>query len=234
MEKRIMWNFKNKQSTQSKMKTSNKGPVLLAAMLGFLFAYPAIQTSAHEEGVDTHNDTIEVHGDWVVTVSNPDGSIAQQRSFKNALVTPGLLVGLVLQASNWNILPSGTIWFNSDSTLPWYIEVATSGVDTDACQADLTVDYSQWGGGSEKAKATASAVSSSSFTLTRTLALPLECVTGESYSINGVSTAFIAWAVGAGGAEILDSRFTEKTLSTPITGILPDQVVKLIATISFE
>jgi len=229
-----MWNFKNKQSRQSKLITSNRRPVLLAALLGFLFAYPAIQTSAHEDGVDAHNESIEVHGDWVVTVSNPDGSIAQERSFKNALVTPGLLVGLVWQASEWTNVPSDVIWVNSDNPLLWFIEVATSGVDTGACQTDLTVDYSQFGNEYEKTAATASAVSSSSFTLTRTLALPLECVTGESYSINGVSTAFLAVLVHVSGSGFQDSRFTEKTLSTPITGILPDQVVTLKATISFE
>jgi len=231
-----MWNREkallgNSNTKFSKAKLS--GPVVLTAVLGLLFAYPAIETRAHDDGVDTHTN-LQVHGDWVVTVANPDGSIAQEKSFQNTLVTPGLLVGLLYQASAWtNTLPE-TIWVNADGILPWFIEVATSGVETPECQTDLTVSYSQFGNEYEKTAATASAVSSSSFTLTRTLALPLECVTGESYAINGVSTAFIAFGVDAGGAGLSDARFTEKTLDTAITGILPDQVVTLKATISFQ
>jgi len=231
-----MWNREKALSGNSNTKFSKaklSGPMVLTAVLGLLFAYPAIETRAHDDGVDTHT-SLQVHGDWVVTVANPDGSIAQERSFQNALVTPGLLVGLLYQASEWTNSFTGTLWINADSILPWYIEVATSGVETATCQTYLTVNYSQFGTGYEKTAATASAVSSSSFTLTRTLALPLECVTGESYAINGVSTAFIAFGVDTGGGGLSDSRFTEKTLDTPITGILPDQVVTLKATISFQ
>jgi hypothetical protein len=186
--------------------------------------------TAHEED-DT---SIKVHGDWEITVTNPDGSIAQERSFQNALVTPGLLVGLLYQASEWTNSFAGTLWVNGDGILPWYIEVETSGVETATCQTYLTVSFRQFGNEYERTFATASAVSSSSFTLTRTLSLPLECVTGESYAINGVSTAFIAFGVDSGGGGLGDSRFTEKTLAAPITGIQPDQIVTLKATISFQ
>jgi len=183
-----MWNREKALSSNSNTKFSKaklSGPVVLTAILGLLFAYPAIETRAHDDGVDTHT-SLQVHGDWVVTVANPDGSIAQEKSFQNTLVTPGLLVGLLYQASAWtNTLPE-TIWVNADGILPWFIEVATSGVETPECQTDLTVSYSQFGNEYEKTAATESAVSSSSFTLTRTLVLPLECVIGESYAINGL------------------------------------------------
>lgn len=222
-----MWNRAKTGAIDSTAKLS--GIVILATMVSLLFAFPV---TAHDR--DEPGTSIKVHGDWVITVTNPDGSIAQESSFQNALVTPGLLVGLLYQASEWTNSYTGTLWINADSILPWYIEVATSGVETATCQTYLTVSYSQFGNEYERTAATASAVSSSSFTLTRTLSLPLECVTGESYAINGVSTAFIAFGAETGGAGIADSRFTEKTLAAPITGILPDQVVTLKATISFQ
>ena len=227
-----MWNFKNKQSTQSKMKTSNKRPVLLAAMLGFLFAYPAIQTNAHEDGVDTHSDSIKVHGDWVVSVTNPDGSVAQERRFRNALVGPKLLVSLITNLAIDPVERIGMVLPNEslDGSFSWRIPVTASGVNAAAeCQSVLQNNRVQ-------PDAVVSSASFSAFTLTRNLTLPVSCVSAASYSINSVATAILVFVItsedGSGDGSTL--VFTEKTLDAPITGILADQVVTLKATISFQ
>ena len=52
--------------------------------------------SAQEDSIDSAADDpsgvgegIQVHGDWVIEVRNPDGSVAEHREFKNALQPTG-------------------------------------------------------------------------------------------------------------------------------------------------
>jgi len=65
---------------------------IMWALVAGLLLLPAAAppASAQEEG-------IKVHGDWVIEVRNPDGSIAARHEFQNALVGNDLLVSLLLK-----------------------------------------------------------------------------------------------------------------------------------------
>ncbi len=69
-------------------------------------------------------------------------------------------------------------------------------------------------------------------TLVRQLQLGSECISGQSYSIFRVSTDLALEVVST--AFVRRTEFTVKDLDTPVSGILPDQVVTLKVTLSFE
>ena len=71
-------------------------------------ARPRTPTQGTQEG-------IKVHGQWIIEVRNPDGTVVTRREFENALVTPGLLA-LILGRQNsvglWLVVlcpPSGSL-----------------------------------------------------------------------------------------------------------------------------
>lgn len=197
------------------------GRFALVALTGLMFTTNILAENASNTG-------IKVHGDWVVTVTNPDGSIAQERQFQNALVEPRLLVSLI---TNLAIDPVERIGMvvpskNSDQSFSWHMPVTASGVNAaEECQSVLKGWY-----------AAVSSASFSAFTLTTNLTMPVNCVSAASYSINSVATAMdVSRIMSEDGQFTYEFLvFTEKTLDAPITGILPDQVVTLKATISFQ
>ncbi len=204
------------------------GRALFAVLLGLLLTGPIITSPAHADG-------IKVHGNWVVTVTNPDGTVAQERVFRNALTGNGQMMLVTLLGSSDSAL-YGEQSFYPDArgwSRAWDIQVAASGtVDTPECNDNLAtpeflIDVLQLA-------AVVSAQTASSFTLSRNLALPGSCLTGASYSISNVNTAINGSTYYEGGE--FDTRiiFSSKTLAIPITGILPDQVVTLKVTYSFE
>jgi len=176
---------------------------------------------------------IKVHGDWVVTVTNPDGSVAQERSFSNALKGGGGLLGSLLVGGQAILLDGYTKIDHRATGVPnWHIEVLTAGVtNTPECMENLVSDNPA---GSVLLQADVIDFTGPTFTLTRDLALAAGCISGASYAINTVRSAFPG---GITHRETLFQNyvpFSEKTLDTPITGILPDQLVTLKVTFSFE
>jgi hypothetical protein len=62
------------------------------------------------QGTPGMQDGVTVHGDWVIEVRNPDGSLAHRRAFKNALVGGPLLASLLARTyapGAWSILLDG-------------------------------------------------------------------------------------------------------------------------------
>ncbi len=226
-----MWNRAKTGAIDSTAKLS--GIVILATMVSLLFAFPV---TAHDR--DEPGTSIKVHGDWVITVTNPDGSIAQESSFQNALVSPQLLIGELArgESSADPAIIDGLFRINQrgNPAVPdWKISVTTTGVnDILECNELIASDPSV--SSSQPTDAIVSATTLSSFTLSRTLVLPITCVSGSTFSINSVRSeayGFILYTASSVGEVI---TFTEKTLPAPITGIQPDQVVTLKATISFQ
>ena len=88
--------------------------VLVAGLL--LLPASAQPASAQDEG-------IKVHGDWVIEVRNPDGSLASRLEFQNALTTTGgNLLGRVLARawvpSIWSVQTDGVNHPCQDNTNP--------------------------------------------------------------------------------------------------------------------
>jgi len=182
---------------------------------------------------DVGGEGIKVHGDWVVTVTNPDGSIAQERSFSNALKGGGVLLGSLLVGGQASSLDSYTKIYSRATGVPnWHIEVLTSGVtNTPECMENLVSDNPS---GSTLLQADVIDFTGHTFALTRDLAVAAGCISGASYAINTVRSAFPGEVMDRGAFFPSYIPFSEKTLDTPITGILPDQLVTLKVTFSFE
>ena len=69
----------------------------------------AALTTAEDNGL---SEGITIHGDWVIEVQNPDGTIAEHREFSNAFkggnTIEDLLLGLET-AGNWSVKISSTL-----------------------------------------------------------------------------------------------------------------------------
>ena len=213
-----MWNFRKTLTSITKERFSS------------LMALTALATLLCTNSViayDEDETTIKVHGNWAVTVTNPDGSIAQERSFKNALVADGkkLLVRTLANSARW----SGDFG-NSPG---WGILALTVGVDpTPDCKRYTSGDFETFQSGIE---AEVSDSSNTSITISRTMTLPLECVFGETYNITNVNSHYAAVFRSSIGMEaVARGNFSEKALESPILGVFPDQVVTLKVTFSFE
>lgn len=171
-------------------------------------------------------DGIQVHGDWEVVVTNPDGSVAQRRLFSNALVSTGgvLLVGLMAGKVRMPIRAN-------DSQPAWNINAwGNNIVDSEECRNIHGSSFSPMVTSPRNASADLS--DPYSLVLSRTLILESDCIIGESYSITRVSAnytreEFETGALGTAG-------FSSKVLDTAITGILPGQSVLLKVNYSFE
>jgi len=183
---------------------------------------------------DAGGEGIKVHGDWVVIVTNPDGSIAQERYFKNALAGSGnfLLRSLLVADSSINLRP--------DDSPAWDILAFTTGVRTAPECVALTSDETLLVDG-PKAISPLNAVTEydtppNKITLTRSFSLSPFCVTGNSYEINEVSTYFsiLRWNLHHSVQFDESLTFTSKVLAPAITGILPEQGVTLKVILGFE
>ena len=171
-------------------------------------------------------DGIQVHGDWEVVVTNPDGSVAQRRLFSNALVSSGgvLLVGLMAGKVR---MPIRT----NDSQPAWTINAwGNNIVDSIDC-ANI---HGSFGSSLVTSPRDASADLSdpNSLVLSRTLILESDCIIGESYDIIRVSANFTSEEIETGA--LYTSEFSSKLLTAAITGILPGQSVLLKVNYSFE
>jgi hypothetical protein len=63
------------------------------------------------QGTPGMQEGVTVHGDWVIEVRNPDGSLAHRRAFKNALVGAPLLASILARTvapGAWSISLFGT------------------------------------------------------------------------------------------------------------------------------
>jgi len=205
-----MWNL-NKPQPAYKQAISQRR-VLLTAFIAILLTTISININADSEG-------IKVHGDWIITVTNADGSVAQEVRFSNALAPFGPQFITQILIGNY------TMGIRPDSTPAWDIRAMTIG--TSSASECLALTDANGGPASVNPRNASVEDGNVRFTLRRNLVLTADCLTGANYSITGVRTQ-IGINLGTFGV------FTEKVLSSPVTGILPNQVVTLQVTISFE
>ena len=213
-----MWNL-NKPKPVNK-KAIFQSRVLLTVFIAILLTTISAEANANNEG-------IKVHGDWVVTVSEPDGTVVQEWVFSNALVVSGkatitqLLTGTHVMAFRadgspaWDLVPKFDAAFNyADATCT--AEYSPSAIvpnpkETSSPNAVLTANPLD-------------------FTLVSSFSLAAECLLAPSYSITAV-TSYKALDLIDGGLGSWGD-FSEKIIN--IGGILPDQVVTLKVTFSFQ
>ncbi len=150
---------------------------------------------------------IKVHGDWTITIHNPDGSLDREVKFSNALVDTDTLSNLVLGA-----------WTAVDQT----IGIAGSW-DPNACDPGQLNDTSATRVAGQNA-----------VQLSKTYSLGAECVLESGWTITDVSTRISSIVTGSTNGDILGGPFTRKTLEVPVSGILPDQQVTVKVVISFS
>ena len=206
-----MWSPQKSIFACARIKFSSQLAMLLIASL--ILTSPALSSGVSGEG-------IKVHGDWVIIVTNPDGSIAQERAIQNALHSGGKeqLIGLLAGERK--------LAFWGDDTPFWSLLVDTTGVVENLSCPDSVI--------STKVKAAVSNVSVVNFTLVRSFSLPSDCITNTSYAIDAVKSRLVTTTFSGPVITTYSSVFSEKILSSPIAGILPDQVVTLKVTFSFE
>ena len=67
------------------MKRQVACALMIAALSTPAFAQSAASTPAAATSSDPRQEGVKVHGDWTLTVRNPDGTVAAVHEFKNAL-----------------------------------------------------------------------------------------------------------------------------------------------------
>lgn len=72
--------------------------LLLASLITLLAFGTACGQASEPEPVA--NNGIQVHGDWTVTVTNPDGTVDAVHEFENTLAFEGLLTALISGSNN--------------------------------------------------------------------------------------------------------------------------------------
>lgn len=193
------------------------GRLIPAVIVAVLLTTTSAEAIANNEG-------IRVHGDWVVTVSEPGGTVVQEWVFSNALTVSGkasitrLLTGTHVMAFRedgapaWDLLPKFDAAFNYGDAICTAEYSPESIVPNPQTTSSLNAEL------------TANAIE---FTLMRSFSLPEECLLAPSYSITSVTSykALIGPFASFGD-------FSKKTIN--IGGILPDQVVTLKVTFSFQ
>jgi hypothetical protein len=196
----------------------------LGALLGLLAGQSLLGAISVQAGT---SEGIKVHGDWVVTVNNADGSIAQQHTFQNALVDTGKNLLVLMLAPD----PAPEAAELTHARELWHLWAVTSGTnDTVACDGDPHLGTGYNG----ENFAVVSGRTGSSFVLTNSFSLPANCIEASTYSVSTVNSTYDTQVQLEGALYPSWLIFTSKTLDDPITGILPDQIVTLKVTISFD
>ena len=217
---------------------------MAALALGFMLVFTG--SSATDRPDDTRklaaalvtdgngmSEGIQVHGDWSIEVSDPDGTLVEKREFKNALAFPqgtDLLLWLLagerlIDRDRWRIQLKGEAEFTGENINyvgeEFFIENAADGVR-------LTLDG-------------VTGVVERGFHLTGSTTVSISEPTYAQTVINTVKTIAqgqcTEWDIEntgpCGTDEALVYDFTEHTLNDPVT-IKQDQKVKVEVKISFN
>ena len=207
--------LKGSCSVVSKISLANRTLLAAIAYLGLIS--PVLASGDTDVG-------IKVHGDWTITVTNADGSIAQEKVLQNSLHTAGRVFLQLL------LIGEAKINVRENDAPAWDLTVVTTGVnDLPECNA-FTISTSQ----PHQTSATNAVVSKedSTFSLTRSFSLPANCITSSDFGITAVNSRVSE--VFLDPYHVAAATFSSKTLTTPVTGILPDQYVTLKVTYSFN
>jgi hypothetical protein len=97
--------------------------VAMLALVGTsLFALQPIQAS------ETAAEGIQVNADWVIEVSEPDGTVVDRREFSNALVGPNVLAWALggRGAINIPVIKLTNCWEASNSAVPCFVSATSN------------------------------------------------------------------------------------------------------------
>ncbi len=179
------------------------------------------------------HEGIKIHGHWEITVINPDGKIAQNVAFENALTAHGMR-----QLTNL-LTGQGRVHRDASGDLLWDLQTRVSGVaDTEECNA-ITGNVDSGAAFADDAPTRASISIPNddlSFTLSRLMLVPDNCVVAESFTISEVHSGRVDWIdedFEGSSPHAVSLPFTFKTLPAPIAVAL-GQAVSIKATFDFE
>lgn len=198
--------------------------VLTAALSGgHALAQAPIAAPHREASPGAGQEGIKVHGDWTLTVRNPDGTVAARHEFKNGLYPGGgdkilvqLLAGTAV-TGQWTIMlfPTSAAACNANQSP---CSITENSTPTSANSRDLTRTVPTTGPDAGKLvlRGSVRVPNGTSFTTVQTeltscapASAPASCVSGA----------------GVG--------FTQRTLATPVA-VAQDQLVEVKVVISFS
>lgn len=211
----VVWILRKTLPIRSKMNLSSK--LALISIIGLMFTNNILASGASNTG-------IKVHGSWIVTVMNLDGSVAKEVFFQNSLVSwgPNILTHL--------LLGHYAVGKRADDSPAWNIGFGGPNIlsDCTVLNGPEPIEFSP-------TNATVSQTDGKHFTLTTSLSLPASCISGENYDINRVFTRFQADGnyPPAPGFPPFSGIFSATDILA-ITGIQADQSVTFKVTFSFE
>jgi hypothetical protein len=204
------------------LRTLRHGSLGITALL-LMGGTPAI-TSA-----DAGGEGIKVHGEWELIVADPDGTVVKRVGFSNALLQGGSETLVVLLTGQGSIGRDPTY-----QSLWWDLVVRATGlVDSNDCNrisGNESVGASPEIASTVPTRATVTA-DRYTFQLSRDLKMPADCVVGDNYTINEVSTTY--QLTGDIQNNAVAGGFSSKVLDTPLV-VLPGQVVTMVVTYSFS
>jgi len=178
--------------------------------------------------VTVHADSegIKIHGSWTVIVTNPDGSVAQELMFENALDGEGkAMLNSLLTGRN-------RVAERPDGSPGWNLHAVTTGLTLPG-QCVEHPQNDQDASEISQGNATLTKIDFFTFKLSRDFAVPADCVVGASYAVTDVFSMLSISSTELNGSSKL-GVFSSKTLPAPIADIQPDQSVSLNVTFSFE
>jgi hypothetical protein len=206
-----------KEACSAASKISLSSRTLLAAIAYLVLISPVLASGDTDVG-------IKIHGDWTITVTNADGSIAKEKVFQNSTQTAGRVFLKLL------LIGEAKINVRANDAPAWDLTVETTGVnDLPECN-ERTISTSF----PHQTSATNAVVSTEleTFSLTRSFSLSANCIAGSDFGITKVTSR--ASEVFLDPYQVATGTFSSKTLTNPVTGILPDQYVTLKVTYSFQ
>lgn len=205
--------------------------VLLAALLigstSQIFAQSAAPTTpGMREG-------IQVHGDWVIEVRNPDGRLAERREFKNALLSQGgsvlsQFMGRQLSPGRWIVGLADRIpgapdpcdgFAGSPSACGIYEVIAAGGVLTGFAPASANLQLSAAPGALRLAGS-----------VTATAAATIN----EVWTFVGTCAAAIAPATSCQGTAAGSTFPFSTTNAFPPVNVVAGQIIQVVVTFSFS
>lgn len=224
----VMWK-NNMKSTATKCPDVKPAMLVISFLLfiSMLFAGIASANAPDSEG-------IKVHGRWEINVINPDGGVAQNVVFENALTISGKRALAML-------ISGSIIVRDSNGALYWDLQADTNGiVNTVECN-DITGNLRAGANrDNDAARDTLSGdpANTGTQTMSRLMLVPDSCVLTDTFTIYKVSSGFITTtdqAPDGGPGDGIDHhpRFSSKLLPEPIVVAL-GQAVSLKVTFSFE
>lgn len=195
------------------------GKLLTALALGFALttAVSVAQAAEPTPPPGGAREGIQVHGDWVIEVRDPDGSFVSRTEFKNSLQNPLILVDVLrgLAAGTWQVVFFGGCGTDASAVGCVIAEPRAPNTGT-ATFRNLTV---QAVGNALQLQGTAIVTRTTSITLVETQLTTCPGTTTPAACIFGVA-----------------GTNTRRLTSAPVTaaGVVPGQQVLVTVTLSFS